>query len=895
LTICPKLLTNSASIILVLLMASVMIFAVPPQTVKAQTQGLGQVGPPQYQPWQTSPPTGVTPSFITATSVFMSVNPTPVGIGQSLLVNIWLEPPMQTNRFVSGYTVTITEPNGQTDTVGPINSYQGDATAWFTYIPDQVGTWKFVANFAGNYFPNGTYFNGKVYNSAADIPPALLVGMSSFGAPIYLNSAYYQPSQSPVTTITVQQAMVASFPAAPLPTDYWTRPINIVDREWWPIGGQYPFTGQGGGTGWPANTNTYASNYKFTPYVQGPETAHIVWSREGSLGGISGGQYGINSVGPGESAYSGTPSIIFQGRGYQTISKPMTEVINGSTVQETVSVWQCYDIRTGAIYWEQTGITQAPTLVTYNQAVSSEPGAGQTGMGTGTYSLMYLSGTRMIKYDPFSGAVQMNISLPFLSATFYNDPYVLSIQNIGSAINPNYRLVNWTTIGVSMSGSATSITVLNNITYPFSSLGTTDYESMVTVYTGSITPAGAGTAQGQFVYGVSLTSGQVLWNVTTSDIFFSTTTGSADHGKYAVRCLGGWWDCWSLSNGQLVWQTAKPGSSGGEAYPWGDFGMYTTASYGGLLYDFSYAGFYAIDWNTGKIAWNFTPPGTPFEAPWYPSVSLFSNAPTIADGKLYYGNGEHSPTEPLNRDWRLWCLNATTGAVIWSKMDGGSAGAIADGYLTFENKYTGYMDIFGKGTSATTVSAPQTQITNGTSVIISGTVLDQSPGIVPASTAPIGATAPMKNNRGLVDVACVSDSSMSTYMEYLYDQQPIDGMYHNVTVTGVPVTIYAIDPNGNSVTLGNTTSDASGTFAFTWQPTMAGQYTITASFAGSNAYGSSWAETAATIANAPAATAAPTPQASIVFPPYEMYIVGTGIAVIIAVAIVGLLILRKRP
>ncbi len=178
----------------------------------------------------------------------------------------------------------------------------------------------------------------------------------------------------------------------------------------------------------------------------------------------------------------------------------------------------------------------------------------------------------------------------------------------------------------------------------------------------------------------------------------------------------------------------------------------------------------------------------------------------------------------------LWCLNATTGAVIWSKMDGGSAGAISDGYLTFENKYTGYMDIFGKGTSATTVSMPQTQITSGTKVIISGTVLDQSPGIVAASTSPIGATAPMKNNRGLVNVACVSDASMSTYMEYLYDQQPIDGMYHNMTVTGVPVTITAIDPNGNPVTIGNVTSDESGCFAFTWQPTMAGEYTISASF-----------------------------------------------------------------
>jgi hypothetical protein len=887
---------KTTAIILTLLMASITLFAIAPSPANAQ---LATTGAPTYTPWQTIVPTGSTPSITIATEAFMSVTPYPIGLGQPFLINLWLEPPSHTNRFFSGYSVTITKPDGTTQVLGPYNSYQGDATNWLTYIADQVGDWSFQFNFAGNYFPNGTYFNGKVYDSAAAIPPALLVGISSFGGPVYLDSAYYQPSQSPVTTVTVQQEMVASFPAAPLPTDYWTRPINIVDREWWIIGGQYPFVGQGGSDcpGWPANTNAYASNYKFTPYVQGPETAHIVWAREGALAGIASGQFGIRSVGAGEGAYAGTPNIIFQGRGYQTISKPMTVVINGSTLQETVSVWQCYDIRTGAIYWEQTGIAQVPTIVTYNQAVASEPGAGQTGMGTGSFSLMYLSGNRMIKYDPYSGAVQMNISLPFSSSTFYCDPYVLSVQSLGGG---KYALVNWTTIGISMSGSATSITVLNNITYPFSSLGTTDYESMITVYTGSVTPLGAGTAQGQFVYGVSLITGNVVFNTTTSDIFFSTSTGCADHGMYAVRVLGGWWDSWYITGskaGQLAWQTPKTGATGGESYPWGDFGPYTTASYGGLLFDFSYAGFYAIDWNTGKIAWNFVPPATPFESPWYPSVSLFSNSPIIADGKLYYGNGEHSPTEPLNRDWRLWCFNATTGAVIWSKMDGGSPGAIADGYLTFDNRYTGYLDVFGKGTSATTVSAPQTQITTGNSVIISGSVLDQSPGIVASSTSPVGATTPMKNAIGLANVACVSDDSMGTYMDYIYDQQPIDGRYHNETVTGVPVTITAVDPNGNFVTLGNANSDLSGTFAFTWQPTMAGEYTISASFAGSNSYGSSWAETHAVVTE-PQATSTPTATTSTVglatTSDLLTYIAVAVIAMIITVAIATVLILRKH-
>lgn len=880
--------TNLTAIILAVLMTSLMLIAMAAPAEAQDDQPHG--GAPQLTPWATSVPAGTTASFTTATGAFMSVTPDPIGVGQPLLVNLWLEPPLQFQRFFSGYTVTITKPDGTSETEGPVNSYQGDATAWFNYVPTAAGQYKFVFSFAGNFFPAGYYFNGKVYPSIAAIGP-YTAGM--FNAPTYLDSAFYQASTSPTTTITVQSDMVASWPAIPLPTDYWWRPIPIGNREWWSIGGQYPFLGQGGGPDWPAGTNTYPSNYKYTPYVEGPETAHVAWLREGALAGIMGGQYGINSVGPGESAYTGTPTIAFQGRCYQTITKPMLITVNGTTQTEPISVWQCYDLRTGKIYWEQTGIAQTPTIVTQNLVAGAVPGAEQTGMGAGSFSLVYIGSSRIIRYDPYTGAVQLNITLPFSSGTMYADPYVLSIQDLGAAQGANrYHLINWTVAGGQMGTAVAGITVLSNITYAFSSLGTTDYESMITVYTSSITPSGAGTAQGQFVYAASLTSGTMLWNVTTKDIFFSTSTGCADHGKYAVRILGGWWDCWDLRSGNIAWQTAKAGATGGEDYPWGDFGPYTTASYGGLLYDFSYAGFYAIDWNNGKLVWHYLPQATPFEAPWYPSMSLFSNSPIIADGKLYYANGEHSPSEPLSRGWTLWCLNATTGDLIWSKLDGGSPGAIADGYITFDDRYDGYMYVFGKGQSMTTVSVPQTAVTVGQGVVVSGSVLDQSPGIVPASTAPSGSTV-QKNMRGITDVACVSDDSMSTYMQYIYGQQPIDGMYHNETVTGVPVTIYATGPDGTTAKIGDTTSDMSGTFALTWTPATKGDYVITATFAGSKSYGTSWAEAHATVVNAPEVVTPP-PQTSVTFPPYEMYIIGVGIAVILAVAIVGVLVLRKR-
>ena len=859
---------TSIAIIMVLLMASAIIIAIPISPVQAQDDNTPHGGAPQLASWATSPPAGVTPNATVDSHAYMSITPNPIGLRQTILVNLWLEPPTHYARYRSGFTVTFTKPDGTTIVVGPLNSYQGDTTDWFNLVVDQVGNWTAKFEAAGNYFPAGYYYNGKVYNSIADIiASGANPNFAAFSAPVYLASAFYGPSSTAEQTFNVQQDQVVSWPSTPLPTDYWTRPIPIDNRDWWVIGGQYPFAGQGGGAGWPAGTNAFASNYKYTPYVQAPSTAHIVWNRQGALAGISGGQYGYVSVGSGEGSYAGTPSIIFQGRAYQSINKPMPITINGTSVIETTSVWQCYDIRTGQVYWEQTGITQAPTVVTYNMAVPSVPGAEQTGLGSGTWSLMYI-GPRLIKYDPWSGAVTLNISLPVSSGTYYDDPFVLSVQTINATAG-QYRLINWTT-----TGSDTNFTtrIQSNVTYPFGSLGTADYESMIAVSTGSITPAGAGHALGQFVMAASLISGQLLWNVTTSDIFFSTSTGVADHGKFTVRILGGWWDCWDLHSGALVWKSDTAD------YPWGDFGAYNIASYGGMFYDLSYHGIYAWNWTNGKVAWHFIQPNyVPFEAA-YDTQPFFTN-PVIADGKLYVSNGEHSPTEPLERGWHLFCLNATTGDEIWSYTSGGTTGAIADGYLTFDSRYDGNLYVFGRGLTATTVTTPSTAIPQSTAVLIKGTVMDMSP--------------------AQPNTPCVSASSMETQMEYLHMQQPITGLWNNETITGVPVTLQAISSDNSVIDIGTTTTNGYyGTFSMAWTPPSAGTYQIVASFAGNDAYGSSGASTGLLVGPAPTAapTVAPTTAPSNLATTTDLmtYIVAVGIAIIIAIAIVGILILRKH-
>ncbi len=94
-------------------------------------------------------------------------------------------------------------------------------------------------------------------------------------------------------------------------------------------------------------------------------------------------------------------------------------------------------------------------------------------------------------------------------------------------------------------------------------------------------------------------------------------------------------------------------------------------------------------------------------------------------------------------------------------------------------------------------------------------------------------------------------------------QQPLTGLWGNETITGVPVSLDAVDPNGNFVHIATVTSDGTtGAYGYTWTPTVAGDYKVMATFTGDDSYGSSWATSYASVL-APAATPAPTATATI--------------------------------
>jgi hypothetical protein len=128
-------------------------------------------------------------------------------------------------------------------------------------------------------------------------------------------------------------------------------------------------------------------------------------------------------------------------------------------------------------------------------------------------------------------------------------------------------------------------------------------------------------------------------------------------------------------------------------------------------------------------------------------------------------------------------------------------------------------------------------------------------------------------------------------MGYVYQQQA-----KPTNFTGVPVSIDAVDPNNNTIHIGTVTTNANGLFGYVWQtPNVPGQYTITATFAGTNGYWSSNAQSIMDVLNTPSATTAPVTAPTTAV---ETYFVPSVIAIIVVIiicfAILAILFLRKR-
>jgi len=347
------------------------------------------------------------------------------------------------------------------------------------------------------------------------------------------------------------------------------------------------------------------------------------------------------------------------------------------------------------------------------------------------------------------------------------------------------------------------------------------------------------------------------------------------------------WDGYSLTNGQNLWGPTAPQTTWDYyGYP-GTTTLPGTVAYG-KLYCSSFGGIcYCYDDTTGKILWTYGNGGEGNST--FAGLTVFyGNWPTmiqsIANDVIYLATDEHTMPNPFYKGCVYTAINASTGEEIW-KLSGycsewstpGSAWATADGYIACMNGLDNNVYSIGRGPSATTVTAPNIGVSFGTSIVLKGTVIDTSPGTKQDTQA-----ARFPNG-----VPCASDKSMTDWMGYVYQQKPLPTNF-----TGVDVVIDVLDSNGNYRNIGTATTDSSGTYRFTWTPDIPGDYIVIASFQGTNGYWPSYAEEGFTVME-PGATASPYPVVNL--PPTEMYFAISTIAIIIAIAIATLLLLRKKP
>jgi hypothetical protein len=380
----------------------------------------------------------------------------------------------------------------------------------------------------------------------------------------------------------------------------------------------------------------------------------------------------------------------------------------------------------------------------------------------------------------------------------------------------------------------------------------------------------------QITAGYDAKTGQKLWgplNQTIPNLQDVALLAARDgvyvlHNKDTDEAYG-----YSLKTGEKLWGPVKLPENA-----WSHISRSAQIAYG-TVFIWDFGGYVnALNATTGKIEWTFTPRSAGYNTG-YGIYPLWYTG-SVCDGKLFLSES-HMYNPPLYPGAQRLAINCTTGELVWSVLSfcGRMPAAHADGYMVQWNSYDSQIYTFGKGPTATTVSIQNDVITQGNSVLLKGTVTDESPG-----TKDSDRKARFPNG-----VPAIADESMSPWMEYVYMQQP-----RPTNATGVEVTLDAVDPNGNFVHIGTVTSDTSGLFHYAWKtPDVPGEYTVIATFAGSKSYWPSYTETAMVVSEA-----APTPS-----PPqypvpidYTMSIIGAAIAVIIAVAIVGLiLILRKRP
>jgi outer membrane protein assembly factor BamB len=807
------------------------------------------------------------------TFLFMTASPNPVGKGQVCYVGaMFSRPPPTLSSMGTGYfgdmfenvTITIIDPDGvKTDFFFRVTSPA--AGVQISYTPSKLGNYTIQA-----------HYPGQILVGSNPLFPTVGGGGAQW------RGSYMLPSDSNILTLVVQEDWILPiYQTPPVPTEFWTRPIYGTNWNWAEDAANWFGLGGSGIGG-----DTYARN--FQPAGSAPNSAHIMWTMPTQLGGQPGAPVPGDETAP----YSGTSLLI-------SYFKPQC-IINGIlfynkfAYRGTFMGWRAVDIHTGEILWEKSAAEVENLRIDWGQVYNY---MNFQEFGSAAHIYTTVSGGSFKIYDPLTGQYLANVTDARSTSKIINyDSTGLRGEVVGYYVaSGNLCMYNYTKLlqnpaswPVSVSGNINA-TTRNPVVWQ-TPLPTTFGGDNISLSIAGVTldvilmrqvPNSMALANSGYAYdaGYDAKTGNLLWgpfNHTWLDYKYeSVDLLCCNDGYYVLhnkdrdQAYG-----YSLTTGKQLWGPVQlPGSGYSPIQRSGMIGY-------GKVYISDLGGYVnAIDLETGEVAWTFyagdSGVDTPFES--YPIMGY--NSQSMADGKLFLTEGIMY-TPPEHPSYRL-AINCTDGTLVWKVLQYASTctGPIADGFLISWNSFDDQIYCFGKGPSATTVTIQDDVVTLGDSVLVKGTVMDTAGGTkqdVITTRFPDGLPA-------------MSDDSQEAWMEYAYMQQ-----VRPANATGVDVTISVLDPNGNFYDVGTTTSNDMGFYKLSFTPAVPGEYSIYATFSGSESYYGSKAVNSVTVENAPMATPAPTPTPA---PMTDTYVMGFGIALILVV-IIGFallfLLLRKR-
>jgi outer membrane protein assembly factor BamB len=860
------------------------------------------------------------------THCYVAVSPTIIGVNQAMIIVFWLDwiPPTVTGALGDRWKiyVDVTAPDGTNETLGPFTS-DPVGSGYTYYTPTQIGTYTVVSRFPGQTL---TGIPGRETN----------VNVNDTFAPSTSKPAYFTVQQEPIPRY-VETPLPTGYWTRPI---YDTnRGWGDAVMGQWLGGAEYDRLRREGFQYMtaPESSHILWTSSEWSGGVMGGQTGDISYYTGSAYEGfsspmlvLSGRAYYSVQTPPrygwycidlytGETIYyenntdghSAMPEfgeILNYASPNQYGGFPYLWRTSGVTVPSgstSTTTWEMLDGFSGNAICKIANVSTSGTQ--FRDEIGSICSVNIVNLGTTAnpnYYMQIWNTTEAIWWQPSFGV--------FPPKTLLNGTTNIPLTDTGNSYwtwRPERLRLYDGRNGYSMNVSVSSILgPRNSVLNQTGSILTVKPDEYVVVGTGGRNDA-RGVVQGEIkAYSLQPNKwGQVLWDTTftppraTDDYLNSTYSGdnggpllvsvSPEDGVFGFReqYTGKYW-MYSLETGQQLWTA--------QAYSQFYYYARTATSMsivGGRMYTTSnvYHGrgeeLAVYNATTGQLLWNWTAPSVGYlETPYTYSplyLAFFINDTLTGREKVYlYSTEGAGLNSPIRRDAAIWCLDAETGELIWritcwpayanSKL---ALPVISDGRILVLDNHDNQLYCFGKGPSATTVSASPEVSVHGSSVLIKGTVTDQSP-------------SGRHNEAGSLDFTlkgtpAIADESMDAWMEYMFHQRPMP-----TNAAGVEVSLDTVDPNGNFVHIGTVTSDITGTFGYAFTPEVPGTYQIIATFAGSKSYGASFAQTYITVDEAPPATAPPEyPQ------PIDstMTIVYATIAIIIAMVLIGIWIKRK--